>query len=98
MVIIFHKSTLSFTGMEAALKAHYKQIFPFMTIDFSEGIKYLGFHLKPNDYRKYHWCWLLAKFEKYLKGWRFRWLSKAGKLTLAKLVLESILVYWMSLS
>jgi hypothetical protein len=36
--------------------------------------------------------------ENYLKGWSFRWLSRAGILALEKLVLEPITIYWMSLA
>jgi hypothetical protein len=40
----------------------------------------------------------LTKLEKGLNGWSFRWLSRAGRLTLTKSILESIPVYWMSLA
>jgi hypothetical protein len=63
-----------------------------------EGLKYLGFVLKPNDYRKEDWKWLLKKMEKRLLSWSHRWLSRAGRLVLVKSVLEAIPVYWMSLS
>jgi hypothetical protein len=33
-----------------------------------------------------------------LKGWRFRWLSHAGKLVMEKSVFEAIPIYWMSLA
>jgi hypothetical protein len=42
--------------------------------------------------------WLIAKLEKRLKGWSYKWLSRAGRLVLIKSVLEAIPVYWMSLS
>jgi hypothetical protein len=61
-------------------------------------LKYLGFVLKPNDYRKEDWIWLLKKLEKRLLSWSHRWLSRAGRLVLVKSVLEAIPVYWMSLS
>jgi hypothetical protein len=38
------------------------------------------------------------KVEKRLNNWSFRWLSRAGRLTLTKYVLEAIPVYWMSLA
>ena len=38
--------------------------FPTPVSDLQEGIKYLGFHLKPNDYRKSDWKWLIGKLEK----------------------------------
>jgi len=98
MVINVQKSTLSFTGMETTSETHYRHLFPFPTIDFSKGIKYLGFHLKPNDYWKNDWRWLLDKIEKHLKGWSFRWLSRVGILTLEKYVLEAIPFYWMYLA
>ena len=63
-----------------------------------EGLKYLGFHLKPNDYRKTDWMWLLEKLENILKVWSNKWLSRAAILVLIKSVLEAIPVYWMSLS
>jgi hypothetical protein len=98
MIINVHKSTVSFYRMEAGTKDFFKSLFPFEILNFQEGIKYLGFHLKPNDYRKSDWRWLLAKLENRLKGWSFRWLSRAGRLTLTKSVLEAIPVYWMSLA
>jgi hypothetical protein len=55
-----------------------------------DGIKYLGFNLKPNDYRKADWIWLLGKLEKRLHLWSHRWLSRAGRLVLVKYVLEAI--------
>jgi hypothetical protein len=58
----------------------------------------LGFQLKLKKYRKEHWRWLLTKLEKRLNDWSFRWLFRAGRLTLTKYVLESIPVYWMSLA
>jgi hypothetical protein len=61
-------------------------------------LKYLGFYLKPNDYRKEDWKWLLKKLDKRLNTWSHRWLSRAGRLVLVKTVLEAIPVYWMSLS
>ena len=62
------------------------------------GLKYLGFYLKPNDYRKQDWYWLLEKMEKGLKIWSHKWLYRAGRLVLVKVVLEAIAVYWMSLA
>jgi hypothetical protein len=58
----------------------------------------LGFLLKPNDYRKEDWKWLLKKMDKRLNTWSHRWLSHIGRLVLVKSVLEAIPVYWMSLS
>jgi len=32
-----------------------KQILPYTFVPFDNGVKYLGFHLKPNDYRFRDW-------------------------------------------
>jgi hypothetical protein len=72
--------------------------FPFEEKKLDDGLKYLGFFLKPNDYRKEDWKWLLKKMDKRLNIWSHRWLSRAGRLVLVKSVLEAIPVYWMSLS
>ena len=58
-------------------------------------MKYLGFYLKPCRYLLKYWDWFIAKAEKRIKNWSFRWLSKGGKLTLVKSILEALPVYWM---
>ena len=67
-------------------------------LELEAGLKYLGFQLKPNDYRKKDCTWLISKLEKKLKVWSHKWLSSAGRLVLIKSVLEAIPVYWISLS
>jgi hypothetical protein len=79
-------------------KDSFDNISPFEEKTIDEGLKYLGFNLKPNDYRKEDWTWLLKKLEKRLISWSHKWLSRAGRLVLVKLVLEAIPVFWMSLS
>ena len=39
-----------------------------------EGVKCHVFFLKPNDYQKADWYWLLAKIEKQLNSWIHRWI------------------------
>ena len=56
-------------------------------------MKYLGFYLKPCKYLMKYWDWLIAKPEQRIKNWSLRWLSKGGKITLVKSVLEAIPVY-----
>jgi hypothetical protein len=58
----------------------------------------MGFYLKPNNYRKEDWKWLLKKLDKRLNTWSHMWLSRVGRLVLVNMVLEEILVYWMSFS
>jgi hypothetical protein len=98
MKINERNSTLSTHNMELEEQRSYMDLFPFEQQELEKGLKYLGFHLKPNNYRKEDWKWLIAKLEKRLKGWSFRWLSHAGRLVLEKYVLEAIPVYWMSLA
>ena len=75
-----------------------RESFPFNVESLDKGLKYLGFILKPNKYLKEDWMWLLGKIEKRIMVWSHRWLSRAGRLTLIKSVLEAIPVYWMSLA
>jgi len=77
---------------------YYQSTFPYEHIPFDEGFKYLGFHIKPNSYKKEDWAWLIPKLEKRLKSWSFHWLSRAGRLLLVKSVLEAIPIYWMFLA
>jgi len=65
---------------------------------FDEGLKYQGFNLKPNDYRKVEWMWLIARIEKRLTSWSHRWLSRVGQLVLIKSFLEAIYLFWMSVA
>jgi hypothetical protein len=75
MQINVRKSTLSVSNMSAEEIMVYKSLFSFEVRDFNLGIKYLGFQLNPNRYLKSDWSWLIAKLEKILKVWSFRWLS-----------------------
>lgn len=47
---------------------HAHNIYPFTFLHLEEGIKYLGFQLKPNDYRKQNWMWLVTKIKKKIKS------------------------------
>jgi hypothetical protein len=73
-------------------------LFPFQQIDLHGGLKYLGFFIKPNDYSKKDWDWLIAKIEKRLSVWCNQWLSRGGRLILLKSVVEAIPIYWMTLA
>jgi len=88
--------TLSLLSMEDSLLITTR--LPFRVFSLDEGLRYLGYQLKPNDYWKTDWGWLITKIEKRLKGWSHRWLSRVGRLLLIKAVLEAILVYLMSLA
>ena len=62
-------------------------------VDVQDGIKYLAFVLKPNDYQKMDWLWMIGKVEKKLHIWCNKWLSRGGRLILIKVVLEVIAVF-----
>ena len=98
MLINEHKSSITLASMDGGESLFITSRIPFRVFDLDEGFKYLGFQLKPNDYRKSYWLWLIAKLDKILKVWSHRWLSRDGRLVQVKAVLEAILVYWMSLS
>jgi len=66
---------------------------PFEVKPLDDGFKYLGVFLKPNYYNKADWNWLERNFEKRISNWSHRWLSLGGRVTLVKVVLESIPVY-----
>jgi hypothetical protein len=54
--------------------------------------------LKPNNYGKADWKWLLGKVEKKISQWCNCWLSRGGCLVLIKFALEAIPVYWHTLA
>ena len=64
----------------------------FKVINLEEGLKYLGFHLKPS-YRISDWEWLTIKCEKRLENQCVYWVSKGVIMTLIKSVLTTIPVY-----
>jgi hypothetical protein len=52
MIINSQKSTLSLIGIDEATAALYKTLFPYPLQELQQGIKYLGFQLKANNYHK----------------------------------------------
>ena len=98
MLINEGKSTITWEKLDDHELRILEERFNFHYWALDEGVKYLGFYLKPNDYRKTDWLWLFVKLEKRIKIWSHRWLSRVGRLVHIKLVLESNPVYWMALS
>jgi hypothetical protein len=84
MVINEGKSSLTTNLLTEEESLVYQQHFPFEEKRIDDGLKYLGFILKPNDYKKEDLIWLLKKLEKRLNNWIHRWLSHAGRLVLVK--------------
>ena len=72
--------------------------FSFDILPLEHGFRYLGFFLKPNDYKIRDWIWLLKRIETRIGNWGHHFLSIGGRLILTKSVLESLPVYWFSLS
>jgi len=92
------KSFISLSGCTIQESQLAIQKFPFQETNLLEGIKYLGFRLKPDGYKIKNWTWLITKIEKRISSWHHRLLSKAGRLVLIKSVVEATPVYWMSLT
>jgi hypothetical protein len=97
MVVNCQKSCFLVQNIDQSLEHSLTSAFNIQIVSLDQGMKYLGFFLKPNNYRVNDWLWLLKKIEKRIGNWTFRWLSLGGRLTLAKSVLQSIPVYWLSL-
>ncbi|GKU96029.1 hypothetical protein SLEP1_g9310 [Rubroshorea leprosula] len=58
--------------------------------------KYLGTHVGGNSRSISHWKGLVETFEKKLSGWKGRYLSMGGRITLVNSVLSSLPVFQMS--
>ena len=98
MEINLEKSTLSTHLLGDDEIQLFSGIFPYKLEVFENGLKYLGFVLKPNSYQKKDWLWLIQKMEKHLNIWCHKWISKASILVMVKSILEAIPVYWMTLA
>jgi hypothetical protein len=97
IIINCHKSVFLVQNIDPSFQHNLNAFFDIKIEILVQGMKYLGFFLKLNNYRVTDWMWLLKKIEKRIGNWKFRWLSLGGRLTLANSVLHSILVYWLSL-
>ena len=52
-----------------------KYLLPFNFSHIEEGIKYLGFRVKPNKYVTKDWFWIIKKVEARICHWSLKWLS-----------------------
>eukprot|EP00253_Pinus_taeda_P030228 PITA_30228 len=98
MEINTRKSQICVADLERRESDRISNIFTFPLQPLDTPFKYLGFWLKPVAYKKEDWHWLIAKIEARINHWSFRWLSRAGRLTLLKSVLLAIPVYWAALT
>ena len=69
MKINEEKSNITCANLETMEIAYIISRIPFQVLELNDGLKYIGFYLKPSDHRKLDWMWLLAKLEKRLKIW-----------------------------
>jgi len=92
------KSTITLVDTSVNESYSASQVFPYTTQPLDRGLKYLGYWLKPTSQKIADWVWLVTKVEKRLSCWSYRYLSRAGRLTLIKSVLEATPVFWMALA
>eukprot|EP00253_Pinus_taeda_P011269 PITA_11269 len=92
------KSTITLVGTSANESLVARRAFLFTSQPLDRGLKYLGYWLKPTCQKIVDWVWLVTKIEKRLTCWSHRYLSRAGRLTLIKSVLEATPIFWMALA
>jgi hypothetical protein len=85
MEVNCQKSCFLFNNMEVERIERLEDIYEIPLVHLGCGLQYLGFNLKPNDYKVSDWLWLLQKIEKRVGHWSFRWLSMCDRLVLIKL-------------
>ena len=90
MEVTVGKYALYTYGLNDNLFTRIKGIFSFQHLDFYSGPKYLGFFLKPNNYGKEDWKWLLSRIEQRITIWCDRWISRGSRCVLIKSVLDAI--------
>jgi hypothetical protein len=95
MRINFDKSDLLTIGTEEAKVNEYSKSFCCKKGEFL--IKYLGVPLHFTNLRKENLHPIIDKIIKRIAGWKGRFLSYAGRLTLLKACLVSVPIYLMSL-
>ena len=72
MLINGDKSIILHSGLDESELITIQNIFTFPVTKLENGLKYLGFHLKPCRYLIKDWDWLVAKAKKRIKNWSYR--------------------------
>ena len=65
------KSALYYSGLDEYEIITLQNIFSFSVVTIENGMKYLGFHIKPCRYFLKDWDWLIEKVEKRIMNWSF---------------------------
>ena len=58
-------------NIDPSLEQRIQSTFNIQFNNIEEGMKYLGFYLKPNCYRVADWNWMIQKIEKIISNWTF---------------------------
>jgi hypothetical protein len=72
MEVNCQKSSFLTQNIEPSLKNRLFLEFNILILNLEEGMKYLGFCLKPNGYRIIDWNWLIEKIVKRINNWTFQ--------------------------
>ena len=72
------KSQFYHTNWEHVALEEIHRLFTFDILPLEHGFRYLGFFLKPNDYKIRDWFWLLKKIEVRIGKWGHHFLSIRG--------------------
>jgi hypothetical protein len=84
MKINLEKSCLLTSLCSGAKVTSFLRLLPVQYKSLEEGVKYLGFHLKPDKYKKSDWAWLIRKVEVRIDSWVFRTLVPRRQTSLTK--------------
>jgi hypothetical protein len=71
MTINCHKYVFIVQNIDPNLRLHLFSVFNIKIETLDQGMKYLGFPLKPNNYRVNDWMWLIKKIDKKIGNWTF---------------------------
>lgn len=56
-------------GCENGLVDKFRALFPFLEKLFDDGLRSLGFYIKPNKFHKVDWLWMVHKVEERISNW-----------------------------
>lgn len=80
--------------INSEIAAYLTLLFNIKAAPIHEGLKYIGFHLKPVEYTSVDWLWIHERFIKRIASWEFKSLSLVGRFILTQTILVQLLVYW----